>query len=81
MVCCTSRILKNAEKNYSTIEKECLAIKYCIDEFQSYIFGLPFKILIDHYSLCWLFQLRTPNARLARWSLALQGFDCEKLIY
>ena len=70
-----SRKLLPRETRYSTIEKECLAIKLGMQNFKVYLLGRPFEVQTDHRSLEWLDRLKSDNARLARWSLALQPFQ------
>ncbi len=70
-----SRTLRQGEKNFSTIEKECLAIIFAIKHFHCYLFGRKFKLITDHAPLRWLMNMKEPTGRLARWSLALQQYD------
>jgi len=65
-----SRKLLPREKRYSTVEKECLAIKLAVEHFKVYLLGKPFTIHTDHRSLIWLNKLKDKNSRLTRWSLA-----------
>ena len=68
------KLLERGEK-YCIIEKECLAIKLAIQAFRVYLLGKPFTIQTDHRSLEWLDRLKEKNARLTRWSLALQPYQ------
>ena len=70
-----SQKLLDREQKYSTIEKECLAIKLAVDAFQVYLLGRPFVIQTDHRTLQWLSNVKDENSRLARWSLALQPYQ------
>ena len=69
-----SRKLLPREERYSTVEKECLAIKAACWAFRVYLLGRPFKVQTDHRALEWLDRIKDNNARLTRWSLALQPF-------
>lgn len=59
-----SRHLNKAEMNYSTTEKECLAVVYACGQFRPYIFGSKFTVVTDQASLAWLMKVRNPNGRL-----------------
>ena len=67
-----SKKLLPRERRYSTVEKECLAIKLATHAFRVYLLEKPFTVQTDHHALEWLDRLKEDNARLTRWSLALQ---------
>lgn len=71
-----SRKLIEAEKNYTTSEKECLCIVWAIHKFRQYL-CMPFKILTDHCPLCWLRTKQILPSKLMRWALQLQAYDFE----
>lgn len=79
-VCHASRTLTDSEINYSTIEKELLAIVWATRYFRPYLFGHKFKIITDHKPLTWIMSLKEPNSKLVRWRLKLEEFDYE-IIY
>lgn len=70
-----SRTLNSSELNYSTIEKELLAIVWATKYFRPYLFGRKFKIITDHKPLQWVMNLKEPNSRLTRWRLKLSEYD------
>ena len=50
-----SRVLQPAEKNYSQIEREALAIAFSIENFRQYFLGQKFEsaLTINHCFLFW----------------------------
>ena len=63
------------EERYSTVEKECLAIKLAVQAFRVYVLGRPFIVQTDHRALEWLDRVKENNGRLTRWSLSLQPYQ------
>ena len=70
-----SRKLLDREKNYSIVERECLAVVWGIDKFARYLYGNTFCLETDHRSLKYLTESRQKNSRLMRWALALQEYN------
>lgn len=70
-----SRTLTKTETNYSTIEKELLAIIFAVKYFRPYIYGRKFLLVTDHKPLTYIFSMSHENARLIRWRLILSEFD------
>jgi len=75
-----NRVFSWTEQNYNTTEKELLAIVWAVKHFRPYIYGTKFKIVTDHKSLTWLFNVNDPGSRLIRWRLKLEEYDYE-IIY
>ena len=49
-----SHVLNDAQKNYTTTEKELLAVVYAIDKFRSYLVGSKVIVYTDHAALKYL---------------------------
>ncbi|CAD6236937.1 GSCOCG00012487001-RA-CDS [Cotesia congregata] len=75
-----SRLLNSAERNYSTIEKEMLAIIYAVNKFRPYIYGSQFTLVTDHRPLTWINSVNSPNSRIVRWRLSMKDYTY-KIVY
>lgn len=58
--------------HYTTTEKECLSVVFCVSKFLEYVEGTNFVVYTDHSALTWLFKQKDLTGRLARWVLTLQ---------
>ncbi|KAL5537987.1 hypothetical protein UlMin_045695 [Ulmus minor] len=72
-----SKTLTDAQLNYSTTEKELLAVVFALDKFRSYLIGSKIIVYSDHAALKYLLSKKDAKARLIRWILLLQEFDLE----
>ena len=77
VVCYFSKKLTKSQKNYSSIEKECLALLLALQHFDVYLNVTLHPILVytDHNPLTFLCKMSNKNQRLTRWSLLLQEYD------
>ncbi|KAG5852333.1 hypothetical protein ANANG_G00061280 [Anguilla anguilla] len=69
-----SRKLFPREVRYSTVEKECLAVKWALDTLKYYLLGREFLLETDHKALQWMDRMRDSNARITRWYLSMQPY-------
>nr|XP_027090491.1 uncharacterized protein LOC113711532 [Coffea arabica] len=72
-----SRALNGAQLNYSTTEKELLAVVFALEKFRSYLLGAKVIIFSDHAALRYLLTKKEAKPRLIRWILLLQEFNLE----
>nr|GEY17402.1 retrovirus-related Pol polyprotein from transposon 17.6 [Tanacetum cinerariifolium] len=69
-----SKTMTEAESNYTTTEKEMLAMVYAFDKFRSYLIMNKSIVYTDHSALKYLFAKKDSKVRLLRWVLLLQEF-------
>ncbi|GJX46522.1 reverse transcriptase domain-containing protein, partial [Tanacetum coccineum] len=70
-----SKTMTEAESNYTTTEKEMLAVVYAFKKFRSYLIMNKSIVYTDHSAFKYLFNKKDAKARLLRWILLLQEFN------
>ena len=75
MVYYASKTLNEAQRNYTTTEKELLAVVYALDKFRAYLVRSDIIVFTDHSALKYLLTKQNAKARLIRWVLLLQEFN------
>ncbi|GFY21582.1 retrovirus-related Pol polyprotein from transposon 17.6 [Trichonephila clavipes] len=70
-----SRLMIPAERNYSTTEREALAVVWALEKFRGYVENQQIFLASDHQPLKWLLSIKSPSGRLARWALKIQSFN------
>ena len=72
-----SKTMNEAQRNYTTTEKELLAVVYALDKFQAYLVGSDIIIFTYHSALKYLLTKQNAKERLIRWVLLLQEFNLQ----
>lgn len=77
-----SRGLLPAEKNYSQIDREGLAVVFGVKKFHQFLYGRTFTLVTDHKPLTTLFASdrqipQMASARIQRWALTLAAYQYE----
>ena len=78
-ICYASRTLAPAERNYSQLEKEALALIFAVHKFHHYLYGRAFNLYSDHKPLLTLLGQAKPtsltaSARIQRWKLFMSNY-------
>ena len=66
VICYASKTLDTAQSNYTTTEKELLAVVFALDKFQSYLLGSKVIIFSDHVVLRYLITKKEAKPQLIR---------------
>ena len=75
-----SRTFTKAERNYSNLERQALAVIFVVKEFHQYLYGRQFALETDHKPLESLFNQKKAlptmaAARIQRWALTLATYN------
>jgi len=76
----SSRNLSKTKINYTTIEREGLAMVYALQKFFHYLLGGHFKMLIDHSTLKYLVNKPVLGGQICKWFLLFQENDFEIMV-
>ena len=76
-ICYLSRKLRKHELNYSTVEKEALALLTAVRVCSVYFGSASVTVYTDHSPLQFLHAMKNSNQKLLRWSLELQEFSLD----
>ena len=70
-----SKKLSSAQRNYSTLERECLAVVCALEHFRVYLLARLFRLRIDHRALQWLFSKEPKGSeRISGWLATLMEY-------
>jgi hypothetical protein len=74
-----SRTLTSAERNYSNVEREALAVVWCVLRLKQFLLGRHFTLVTDHRPLMTIYGgsslPKVASARLTRWAILLQAYN------
>ena len=74
-----SKKFNEAQRKYSTAEKETLALVLALNHFEVYLSSspIPIKVHTDHNPLVFLNKFKNKNQCLTKWSLLLQEWNLD----
>ena len=70
-----SKHLSAAQRRYSALERELLAIVLAIEHFHHLVFGHELTVFSDHQPLSWVAGAKKLNSRIARWLIRLNVYQ------
>lgn len=78
-ICFFSKKFNRHQCNYSTIEKEALALLLSLQHFEVYVGSTSYPVVVytDHNPLTFLCRMYNQNQRLMRWALVVQNYNIE----
>ena len=72
-----SQQLSATQQRWPTIEKEAFAIVMALKKFRQYLLGAKVTVFCDHQPLKSLFTAEMKNAKVQRWAIMIDEYQCE----
>ena len=76
-----SQLFNRTQKNYSTIEREALAIWLAVNKLRPYLLTSEFVIETDHCPLCDFYRKKCRNRRIDCWGVLLADYNISGVKY
>lgn len=70
-----SKSFNEAQRKYSTVQKELLAAIWGIKWYRSFLISRPFYLVVDQRSLIWLLKGEYKNAMVHRWAIEIMEYN------
>ena len=70
-----SRCLSEAQRNYSTTKRECLALVFALEQFRHLILYYEVNVYTDHQPLIGIIAKPTRDPCMNRWALLVQEYE------
>jgi YD repeat-containing protein len=70
-----SKLLNAAQRNYTVTDRECLAIVWALEHFNTYLEGHKYTVVTDHAALQYLRSTTHSKQRMHRLALKLQPYE------
>ena len=71
-----SRATRKNEKNFPIMHLECQALVFAVEQFRSFLIGLPtFELITDHQALLAIPHMKNCHSRMAKFILKLSDFN------
>ena len=72
-----SKLLNPAQRNYTVTDRECLAMAWALEHFNTYVEGHKYTIVTDHAALQYLRNTQHTKQRMHRLALRLQPYELQ----
>ena len=75
VIACGSKMWSRGDSKKSATGRECMAVMWAVNKFQSYLWGRQFTLIANCPALTWLFKSQSLTPRYHRWALRLMEHE------